>query len=62
MLEDVQVQCPFCGEAIWLGVDLSAGDQGYTEDCSVCCNPIAVRVVVAPDASTADVMVEREGG
>ena len=33
-------QCPYCGEAIELEVDTSAGEQSYIEDCSVCCRPI----------------------
>jgi hypothetical protein len=36
------VQCPYCGEAIELAVDDSAGAQAYIEDCSVCCRPIEV--------------------
>lgn len=39
-----QVQCPYCGELIEMQVDSSAGDQGYIEDCSVCCRPIEVRL------------------
>lgn len=62
MLESVEKQCPFCGESIELTVDLSVDEQRYTEDCSVCCNPMTVRVLVAPDASTADVALERENG
>lgn len=38
------VQCPYCGEPIELEVDSSAGEQGYIEDCSVCCRPIEVRL------------------
>ena len=37
-----QVRCPYCGELILLQLDGSAGDQGYVEDCSVCCRPIDV--------------------
>ena len=38
------VSCPYCGEAIELLIDDSAGDQDYFEDCSVCCRPIRVQV------------------
>jgi hypothetical protein len=44
-----QVQCPYCGESIELEVDGSAGEQGYIEDCSVCCRPIEVRVFARGD-------------
>ena len=39
-----QLYCPYCGESIEMQVDSSAGDQGYVEDCSVCCRPIEVRL------------------
>lgn len=43
-LEQTAVTCPYCGEAIELLVDTSAGSQDYVEDCEVCCQPIDVRV------------------
>jgi hypothetical protein len=39
-LENVWLQCPYCGENIEIVVDTSAGDSEYIEDCSVCCRPI----------------------
>ena len=61
MLEDVEIVCPFCGESIWVTVDLSAGDQRYTEDCSVCCNPMALQVLVTTKAQEPPtVLAERE--
>lgn len=44
MLDAETVQCPYCWEFIELLVDTSGGEQEYVEDCSVCCNPITVRV------------------
>ena len=47
MLQDeVGASCPYCGEPITLLVDLTGGDQTYTEDCFVCCQPIVVTVAV----------------
>ncbi|MCB1790970.1 MAG: CPXCG motif-containing cysteine-rich protein [Gammaproteobacteria bacterium] len=43
-LDDQTVQCPYCGELIELSVDVSAGEQAYVEDCSVCCRPIELRL------------------
>ena len=40
MLESEDYQCPYCGEWCNALLDLSAGDQQYIEDCSVCCRPI----------------------
>jgi hypothetical protein len=34
------VDCPYCGESFETGVDTSAGNQDYIEDCPVCCRPI----------------------
>jgi len=46
MLHAQICQCPYCGEAIELVADASAGAQAYIEDCPVCCRPIQVRVDV----------------
>ena len=46
MLTPYPVTCPYCGEPIELLLDGSAGEQGYVEDCPVCCRPIEVRVGV----------------
>lgn len=41
-LESISESCPYCGEAIELLVDASAGDDEYVEDCEVCCRPITI--------------------
>ena len=35
-----QIRCPYCDESMEIVIDLSAGDQSYTEDCQVCCQPM----------------------
>ena len=48
MLETTaDVSCPYCGETITLFFDLSVEDQSYIEDCSVCCQPMAVSYTAA---------------
>ncbi|WP_312233388.1 CPXCG motif-containing cysteine-rich protein, partial [Stutzerimonas nitrititolerans] len=42
MLETQPYQCPYCGEVVEALLDLSGGDQQYTEDCSVCCRPVVL--------------------
>ena len=37
-----RIRCPFCGEAMTILVDTSAGSQSYVEDCQVCCQPMQV--------------------
>jgi len=44
---DVSYECPYCGEENHLGIDSTAGSlQRFTEDCPVCCSPIAFAVRV----------------
>lgn len=40
MLDEKQIQCPYCGERISVLVDHSSGSATYIEDCQVCCRPI----------------------
>ena len=49
MLPSFDVECPYCGELIYLVLDTSAGAQRYIEDCQVCCRPITVVRVQAED-------------
>ncbi len=45
MLREFKSPCPYCGERLWLEVDLSAGiPQEFIYDCVVCCRPIVVSV------------------
>lgn len=60
MLRDnVTITCPHCWESILIQVDLSAGDQSYVEDCSVCCAPILVNCKIE-DGELVDISAERE--
>lgn len=45
-LEERQIGCPFCSEAITILLDVSAGSQQYIEDCQVCCRPMQVTLDV----------------
>ena len=37
---EVEVDCPYCGEVVTIGVDPAGGAvQSYVEDCQVCCRP-----------------------
>ena len=60
MLEDAFVTCPACWEEIALELDLSAGSAVYTEDCSVCCRPMLVRLNVDEGSGEFTVSVEPE--
>lgn len=45
-LEEKHIYCPYCGEPITVLVDMSVPSQEYVEDCSVCCRPIEIQVLV----------------
>jgi hypothetical protein len=41
-LEEVSVQCPYCGEFVELTVDRSMLGESHGEDCQVCCQPMVI--------------------
>lgn len=59
--EGIEVNCPWCNEAITLIVECIEPEQEYVEDCPVCCAPMFVRVAM-PQYGLPWVAVEREGG
>jgi len=42
-LEEVAVECPYCGETFELEVEALSESQTFIEDCRVCCRPIQFR-------------------
>ncbi|MEM7343771.1 MAG: CPXCG motif-containing cysteine-rich protein [Chloroflexota bacterium] len=46
MEDEYFFNCPYCWEEISMLIDTSSGDQGYIEDCEVCCNPIEIKYQV----------------
>lgn len=48
-LEDRSIDCPYCGESIDIFLDHSVSQQGYVEDCQVCCRPINISFSVKPN-------------
>lgn len=51
--------CPFCDATLTLLIDESAGEQRYTEDCHVCCQPMDVNLWLDHDGDLS-VTVEQE--
>lgn len=39
-LQEEEVHCPYCGEALDVLIDPEDLGQEYIEDCQVCCCPI----------------------
>ena len=50
--EEIDIDCPYCGERIGVLLDPSEAGQTYTEDCQVCCRPIIVSVEASGLAAT----------
>ncbi len=45
MESDFNIQCPYCGEMIWMEFYPEEGsEQEMIVDCEVCCNPILYSV------------------
>lgn len=49
LLRTLDIECPYCGEAIEVIVDCSIEEQTYIEDCFVCCRPITLAVRIDED-------------
>lgn len=59
MLDEIDIECPFCGATFTALVDPDDAGSDYIQDCEVCCNPIqfsvrddgggGLAVAVAPD-------------
>ena len=52
-ISETNISCPYCGESISVLVDDSLPEQGYIEDCQVCCRPIVLDVMIDPDGDVA---------
>ncbi len=54
-LENVDIECPYCGKGIEIAVDALEGVQEYVEDCQVCCNPITLKITASEDGPFVEV-------
>jgi len=60
MLNDLQIQCPYCGEVFDTLVDCSGSSQKYIEDCPVCCNPIEFQAEVDSEGNLTTLTTRRD--
>jgi len=60
MLEPVNVNCPYCGEAFETTADCSAGSQQYVEDCPVCCRPVEFRLEIGLNQELVSLTTQRD--
>jgi Cysteine-rich CPXCG len=45
---ETEITCPHCGETFPLQIDTSQDEQSLIEDCTVCCQPIALTIQCQP--------------
>jgi len=60
LLIEQPYQCPYCGEQIHTFVDASQSNQQIIEDCSVCCRPIELTIVVDENNQQINLTVRTE--
>ncbi len=60
MLEQLDIDCPYCGEVVAASVDCSAGSHDFIEDCSVCCRPIEFHAEIDGDGQLTNLQVRRD--
>lgn len=60
MIDEVTVNCPYCGESFSTVVDYSAGEQNYIEDCFVCCRPIEFTLNVDMQGNLTEVITRQD--
>ena len=44
MLDEVEIDCPYCGAAFTALIEPDDAGADYIQDCEVCCQPIRFRV------------------
>ena len=61
LLQERDIDCPYCGEPITVQIDCSISHQNYVEDCQVCCRPIVLDIHIWGEEDIAiDVRPENE--
>lgn len=59
-VEEISVDCPYCGESFIALVDTSVDEQTYIEDCEICCSPIVFDVFIDAETDELKVNLRRE--
>ena len=59
-LEEIEFDCPHCGERQQAMVDISAGNQQYIEDCQICCSPILFDIELGGRGEFKNIIIRRE--
>ena len=44
LIQEIAIDCPYCGESITVLAESLQDEQQYVEDCQVCCRPIIIHL------------------
>lgn len=58
--ENMEVECPYCGESQFINVELITEHQSYIEDCQVCCKPMVLNIEVDYETEQVHVYAQQE--
>ncbi|MEE3233835.1 MAG: CPXCG motif-containing cysteine-rich protein [Candidatus Latescibacterota bacterium] len=50
-VEELEINCPYCGEFFSIVVECFVGNQSYIEDCYVCCRPVGLFMKIGEEGS-----------
>ena len=50
-VEELEINCPYCGEFFSIVVECFVGNQSYTEDCYVCCRPVGLFMKIGEEGN-----------
>jgi hypothetical protein len=62
LIDDVVLTCPYCGSAVEIDVDCTAGSQVYFEDCQTCCAGMEIHTHVDEKGNLVMAEARREDG
>ncbi len=50
IVEEIEIECPQCGEIFTIEVETTTPRLDLIEDCAVCCRPMTIQVQCEPGA------------
>ena len=51
LLDEIEVNCPYCNAPFAIEAEPALAEQRFIEDCPVCCAPIEFQLSVESDGS-----------
>lgn len=58
MLDEVEIECPYCGAAFTALIEPGDAGADYIQDCEICCRPLRFHVRAGSDAPVVEVAAE----